>query len=263
MHRVGRVLVAAALLLAAGCHRETKVSDPAAALEKAYQAGLLTKEEYEAKKVAMSGKKAEPAPAPLPPVAEVKPEPKPEPPPEPKHDSTRPQAVAKSKPKSVAVKQSAALPIAEPPAITPPPVAAPTPAERPAPAPPPPIKASTPAPAKARGCDDADTRPGVDSGTQEKTFAASPEAVRNAAMEAFAALDFQIQKDNSSFLEARKKKHLGAIVGAGGEHVVLTLEKTQQGTRVTAKTVKTFTGRLAQKNWTNAVLAQLACRLHR
>jgi len=278
MYRTGTIFIVAALLMSAGCNRETKQSDPSAALENAYKSGLLTKEEYEAKKLAMAGKTLESLPAPAP-AAEPTPAQPVETKPEVKTAVTRP-AVAKPEPKprqAAAQKQAgpfeqavanpnstpaaSALP-APPPPVEPPPAAAPPPPPAPAEKPAPSV-AKAVAPAKTHGCDDADAKPDSDNDTKERTFAASQETVRRAALEAFAALDFQIQKNTSAVLDAKKKRHLGAIVGAGGEHVVLSMEKSGQGTKVTAKTVKSIAGRLAQKNWTNAVLAQLACRLSR
>jgi hypothetical protein len=66
-------------------------------------------------------------------------------------------------------------------------------------------------------------------------------------------------------MEASKRRHVSAVVGAGGERLILRFESAQRGgqsgTRVTGETKKSFVGRLAQKTWTTAVLAQIACNL--
>jgi hypothetical protein len=89
--------------------------------------------------------------------------------------------------------------------------------------------------------------------------------VKEAAEAALGALDFTIRKDDSGEIEASKNRHIGVLVGAGGEREILQFEAAtqdgQNGTRVTGETKKSFMGRLAQKSWTAAVLAQTACNL--
>ncbi len=66
-------------------------------------------------------------------------------------------------------------------------------------------------------------------------------------------------------IEASKKRHMDAIVGVGGERVILTFKATeeggQNGTRVVGETKKNFIGHVSQRTWTDAVLAQIACKL--
>lgn len=89
--------------------------------------------------------------------------------------------------------------------------------------------------------------------------------VKKAAAAALKTLDFHIRRNANNEIEASKRRHIGALVGAGGEKVILHFKETQQGgqngTRVTGETRKTFVGRVAQKSWTNAVLAQTTCIL--
>jgi len=108
-------------------------------------------------------------------------------------------------------------------------------------------------------------KPGGQKGAEERFFAAPPEAVRRAAVSALDGLDFNIHKTSKNEIEASKKRHIGVIVGAGGERVILTFQKTerggQSGTRVIGETKKSFVGHMAQRTWTDAVLAEIGCKL--
>jgi hypothetical protein len=120
-------------------------------------------------------------------------------------------------------------------------------------------------PAPLAGCEDDEFKSGGQKGSQERFFAASPAEVRRAAVLALGSLDFDIRKDSNKGIEASKKRHIGVIVGAGGERVNLTFQKSQKGgqtgTLITGETKKSFVGRIAQRTWTDAVMAQIACRL--
>ena len=78
-------------------------------------------------------------------------------------------------------------------------------------------------------------------------------------------MDFAIHKSSDEGIEASKKRHIGVIIGAGGERAVLSFQESeeggQSGTLVTGETKKNFMGRMAQRTWTDAVLAQIGCRL--
>jgi hypothetical protein len=85
-----------------------------------------------------------------------------------------------------------------------------------------------------------------------------PEArVKRAALAALATLDFTIHKESDGEIETNKK--------AGGEREVLHFEAAEQGgrhgTRVTGETKKGLLGRVEQKSWNAAILAQTACNL--
>ena len=140
----------------------------------------------------------------------------------------------------------------------------PQPAPRQA-APPPAVEPAEPEPAPLAGCQDAESRAGGPNTVQERFFPASEDSVRQAALQAFANLDFIVHRNSEHEIEASKKRHLSVVVGAGGEKVTLHFssgkKNGQLGTRVTAETKKSFTGKLAQKSWTTAVLAQITCNL--
>ena len=115
------------------------------------------------------------------------------------------------------------------------------------------------------GCSDIAYRSGDVKGARQRFFPAPVAAVKKAAREAMGTLDFNIHDDSGNEMEASRRRHIGAVVGAGGERLLLRFENSHQGnetgTLVTAETKKSLVGRLAQKSWTNAVLAQIGCHL--
>jgi tRNA(Leu) C34 or U34 (ribose-2'-O)-methylase TrmL len=100
---------------------------------------------------------------------------------------------------------------------------------------------------------------------QQRFFAASEDAVRRAALQAFAKLDFVVHNSTAHEMEASKKGKLNTVVGAGTERVILHFsnarENGQAGTRVVGETKRGFMGRVTQKSWTSAMLAQISCNL--
>ena len=115
------------------------------------------------------------------------------------------------------------------------------------------------------GCEDAESRSEEQKGVLERFFPVSIEAVHRAATLALKNLDFIVHVDANHEMEASKKRHIGAVIGAGGEKLILHFSAAQRGsqagTRITGETKKSFVGRLAQKTWTSAVMAQIACNL--
>lgn len=251
------MLLALLLGTAPACKHDNK-TEQLAALDNAYQAGLLTKDEYEAKKLALTKTEAKTGAGTAPPQTPA-PVPIPSPPPAP--PTSAPVAIP---PPSAEIVQPPPKPA---PALAPrranaPPAAPLTPAARP--------PSDSPVhqlePAPVAGCEDAEYKSGGQKGAEERFFAASPEMVRRAAVSAFDSLDFNIHKNSDKEIEASKRRHLGVIVGAGGERVILRFKKTehggQSGTRVIGETKKNFVGHVSQRTWTDAVLAEIACKLH-
>jgi hypothetical protein len=238
MSRFLIVLLAALMVIANAC-KHTDKAEQTAALDNAYQAGLLTKDEYDAKKRALTGTGESPAVAPVPapvlsPVAAP-----------PLKISPPPAHVAVAAPR-----RASAVPAAPPVKPSGPPSGA---------------NAREVEPAPLAGCEDAEYKSGGQKGAEERFFAAPPEIVRRAAVAALNSLDFNIRKNSNKEIEASKKRHIGVIVGAGGERVILTFKETeregQSGTRVIGQTKKNFVGHVSQRTWTDAVLAQIACKL--
>jgi hypothetical protein len=277
MNRFLIVFLAAVLLAVVAC-KHTDKAEQLAALDNAYQSGLLTGDEYEAKRLALTGGATGAAPPATTPAAIA-----------PGAAAPAPSAVSapSGMPPAVVVRRSspAAYPASKPHHAPVQPIPAPSPRHVEAPPSAPQVASSTPpAPpanassdppsadnAKARepaplaGCEDMDYKSGGTKGAEERFFAAAPEVVRGVALSALDSLDFNIQKNSNEEIEASKKRHVGVIVGAGGERVILTFHEAERGgksgTSVVGKTKKSFVGHVAQRTWTDAVLAQIACRL--
>jgi hypothetical protein len=276
-------VVAWLVLSAAACKKENK-AEQLAALDGAYQAGVLSKEEYDAKRLALMGPPpaapVTPAPAanPTAPAANSTAPPQNPPaaaPPAPAVEASPPAApppTAPERPKPMPRKPAAVVTQSR--AIPPERTQAPPATAQPVPATPPPARA-IPAPQPAAtgeaepqplaGCVDTEYDSSTVTGARQRFYAAPLNAVVAAARTALRSLDFNIHKDTGTGMEASKQRHLSAVVGAGGERLILHFEKSRQGDRpgtlVTGETKKNFVGRVTQKSWTNAILAQIACHL--
>lgn len=248
-----------------------------AALDEAYKSGVFTKEEYDAKKaaiVAASAASATPATSAAPPVSSTQ-----APPP----DSSGSTPIASAEPAPVPAFPEPSLPPQAPPANQPAPPPQPQPVPTPAPvktapAPRPTTVAKAvppttgqaeppePEPAPSRQCEDAEYK-AHKNGPQERFFPAPVARVKKALLSALTNLDFTVHKDSGDEIEASKNRHIGVVVGAGGEREILHFEAAKQGgqsgTLVTGETKKSVVGRLAQKSWTGAVLAEAACTLRK
>lgn len=121
-------------------------------------------------------------------------------------------------------------------------------------------------PSALSGCED-QIRSGGQKGKQERFFPAPLPKVKAAAIEALHALEFEVKKDTSDFVEAQKARHVGIFVGSGGERVRLSFKEATQdgqpGTMVTGETKKGFVGGAGMKTWTSAVLTQTTCVLQK
>jgi hypothetical protein len=265
-------LLVVLVVSAAACRKENK-AEQLAALENAYRSGVLTQAEYDAKRLALVGPPSAALAAPAkPPVANPVTPRNP-----PSGTAAAPAGVIATNP----VPSGPAAPIAPRPQAAPaaPPVTPPrtapapaTPARQPelpaaqtGPAPQTSAGEPEPEPEPLPGCEDAEYRSGKVKGARQRFYPAPVDSVRRAAGEALRSLDFNIHTNTRNEMEASKRRHISAIVGAGGERLILHFQKAQQGgqagTLVTGETRKSFVGRVAQKSWTNAVLAQIACHL--
>jgi hypothetical protein len=236
------------------------------ALDEAYKSGVFTKEEYDAKKAALAGSAAVPPASAAPataPTVDISPPPA---------APVIPQAPA-SIPEAPISQPPAAAPVNSPPAPAamstpqpPPAVATPVPRPQATPVAPPPKPAVVakaiaperpePEPAPSRGCEDAEYN-AHKSGKQSRFFIVSLDRARKSTFSALANLGFTVEKDTGNEIEASRK--------SGGDREILHFDATTQGgkkgTKVNAETKKGSAGRAAQKSWTSAVLAQIACGL--
>jgi outer membrane biosynthesis protein TonB len=274
MKLTARIALAALLIVATACHKSDPKEAQLKALDEAYKSGVFTKEEYDAKKQALLGT---PTPPTAPPAAAVAPAPADATPLAPAPDQNPPAGAPPPSPAAMPPPDTAPAPApaqtfpppapAQPaPVYTPPaaPQAAPAPVGIPA-APPPAAQSAEPEPAPLAGCRDAETRAGGPNGAQERFFLAPEDAVRKAALQAFANLDFNIHNSTAHEMEASRKGRLNTVVGAGTERVILHFTSVryngQIGTKVVGETKRGIMGRVTQKPWTGAVLAQIACNL--
>jgi len=261
------MLTAVTVVLIGGvaCNRVPvqQAANPAeTALDRAYRNGVLSQDEYLAKKAALA------APVPAPVAVPMAPAPLPAPAPvvipAPIHvAAARPAKPLPSKaaapapaPAPAPVTTPAAPPIPEP--ISPAPAPVPVPVAAPAPV------REEPATAGPAVCADNGIRPGKEKGLQERFFALPPDQVRPALLKALADMDFNIHRAGATEIEASHKRHIG-LIGKGGEKVTFYFEPAtengRRGTRVSGETKKNIVMRVGQKSWTNAVLEQAACTL--
>ena len=103
-------------------------------------------------------------------------------------------------------------------------------------------------------------KPGKEKGKQERFFAFPLAKVKEAVIDAMKGAEFEVKKDSGNELEAKRKRHIGVVVGSGGETLVVQFKETEEGgakgTRVIAETKKGLVGRAGQKSWATAVLDQ-------
>jgi len=282
MKNTGLIAVIAMLVLGTTACTKDRKPEQLAALENAYQSGVLSKQEYDAKRLALMGPApaAKPAPPPLTPPAEVPsaaPATPAQPPVEPPalRKTTvvaRVQAVAKQ-PVALPAKAAQHTPTAT--SVAQPERGLPSPAMPAVKEPGLPAVQTRPAlqsvtagkaePVPPGECADTGSEPGSGKEGHQRFYTAPLDEVKRAARAAFTRLDFNLHKDVGNDMEASKQRHISAVVGAGGERLTLHFEQFQQdnrtGTLVTGDTRKSFVGRITQKSWTNAVLAQIACQL--
>ena len=119
-------------------------------------------------------------------------------------------------------------------------------------------------PAPAKDCDDAEYKAHM-RGPQTRFYPVPIDRAKKAALDSLALLDFTVHKNDNDEIEASKRRHIGVVIGAGGEREILHFMPAQQdgiqGTLVTGETQKSATGILGQKSWTAAILAEIACAL--
>lgn len=59
-------------------------------------------------------------------------------------------------------------------------------------------------------------RPGKEKGKQERFFAHPLPKVKEAIIDAMKSVEFEVKKENGYQIEARRKRHIGVMVGSGG-----------------------------------------------
>lgn len=113
-------------------------------------------------------------------------------------------------------------------------------------------------------CMKEEMKPGKDSKI-EHFFAAPADKVKQAIVDAMKAIECTPDKQTDTEIQGQRKRHIGVMVGSGGEVLSFTLapatENGVAGTKVVGDTKKTFAGRMGQKSWTDAVLTRAECLL--
>lgn len=85
--------------------------------------------------------------------------------------------------------------------------------------------------------------------------------VLNAVKQALATYGCNIKKEKADSLECTRDRHMGVLVGSGGEKVTVRLSANGSGTRVEIKTGKGFAGRLGKKNWSTPIFDDMMATL--
>jgi hypothetical protein len=87
----------------------------------------------------------------------------------------------------------------------------------------------------------------------DRTVAFPMAKVLDAAKQALNTYGCDVKKEKPDYLECTRDRHIGALVGSGGEKVTVQLSAKDSETRVVIKTGKGFAGRLGKKNWSTPI----------
>ena len=79
------------------------------------------------------------------------------------------------------------------------------------------------------------------------------DAVHRAMKMGMETYGFDVKKDKPDYLEGTRSRHVGVVVGSGGEKVTVKLSAESGGTRVKIETGKGMVGRLGKKNWSTPI----------
>ena len=78
-----------------------------------------------------------------------------------------------------------------------------------------------------------------------------------AARQAMETYGCEIKKEKDDYLEGTRSRHMGVVIGSGGEKIKVRLEEKDGGTRVRVQTGKGFVGRLGKKNWPTPIYKEM------
>ena len=87
----------------------------------------------------------------------------------------------------------------------------------------------------------------------DQTVAYPIAKVLDAAKQALNTYGCDVKKEKPDYLECTRDRHVGVVVGSGGEKVTVQLGANGNETRVEIKTGKGFVGRLGKKNWSTPI----------
>ena len=125
------------------------------------------------------------------------------------------------------------------------------------------FSASLNAGVQSQAQEDAKADPTKGSKDVDSVVAYPLERVLRAAKEALTVYGCDIKKEKPDYLECTRDRHIGVLVGSGGEKVTVQLTSKEGGTRVQIKTGKGFVGRVGKKNWSTPIFAEMTTTLGR
>jgi hypothetical protein len=82
------------------------------------------------------------------------------------------------------------------------------------------------------------------------------DAVQRAVKVGMQTYGFDIKEEKPDYLEGTRSRHVGVVVGSGGEKVIVKLSPEAGGTRVKIDTGKGFVGRMGKKNWSTPIFTE-------
>lgn len=100
-----------------------------------------------------------------------------------------------------------------------------------------------------------------DSKDVDRTIAYPAAKVLEAARQALTTYGCEMKKAKPDYLECTRSRHVGVVVGSGGEKVTVQLTDMGTETRVQIKTGKGFVGRLGKKNWSTPIFDDMMATL--
>jgi hypothetical protein len=100
-----------------------------------------------------------------------------------------------------------------------------------------------------------------DSKDVDQTVAYPAAKVLEAARQALTAYGCEVKKEKPDYLECTRSRHVGVMVGSGGEKVTVQLTDKGAETRVQINTGKGFVGRLGKKNWSTPIFDDMMTTL--
>lgn len=100
-----------------------------------------------------------------------------------------------------------------------------------------------------------------DSKDVDRTIAYPAAKVLEAARQALTTYGCEVKKAKPDYLECTRSRHVGVVVGSGGEKVTVQLTDMGPETRVQIKTGKGFVGRLGKKNWSTPIFDDMMATL--
>jgi hypothetical protein len=91
----------------------------------------------------------------------------------------------------------------------------------------------------------------------DRTVAYPIAEVLDAAKQALTTYGCDVKKERPDYLECTRDRHVGVMLGSGGEKVTVRLSAKGSETRVEIKTGKGFVGRLGKKNWSTPMFDEM------